>query len=178
MTVETEAAFDPRAFRQALGQFPTGVCVVTCTVGGERLGMTMSSFNSLSLDPPLVLFSIDRRAASLPMWEKAEEYAVNVLSENQQDISNRFARPLANKWEGARFERGRLDAPVLHGIAAVFECVRWAKHEGGDHTLFIAEVKCFRSSVEREPLVFSKGHYAALQSTEFVAPLWPLDIDC
>jgi len=176
MTVETEAAFDPRAFRQALGQFPTGVCVVTCTVGGERLGMTMSSFNSLSLDPPLVLFSIDRRAASLPMWEKAEEYAVNVLSENQQDISNRFARPLANKWEGARFERGRLDAPVLHGIAAVFECVRWAKHEGGDHTLFIAEVKCFRSSVDRKPLVFSKGRYAALQSTEFVAPLWPLDI--
>jgi flavin reductase (DIM6/NTAB) family NADH-FMN oxidoreductase RutF len=176
MTVETEAAFDPRAFRQALGQFPTGVCVVTCTVGGERLGMTMSSFNSLSLDPPLVLFSIDRRAASLPMWEKAEEYAVNVLSENQKDISNRFARQLANKWEGARFERGRLDAPVLHGIAAVFECVRWAKHEGGDHTLFIAEVKCFRSSVDRKPLVFSKGRYAALQSTEFVAPLWPLDI--
>lgn len=176
MTVQAEAVFDPRAFRQALGQFPTGVCIVTCMVDGEQLGMTMSSFNSLSLDPPLVLFSIDRRAASLPLWVRAETYAINVLSENQKDISNQFAKPLSNKWEGARFERGRLDAPVLHGIAAVFECVRWATHNGGDHTLFIAEVMCFRSSIDRNPLVFSKGRYAALQSTESVAPLWPLDI--
>jgi flavin reductase (DIM6/NTAB) family NADH-FMN oxidoreductase RutF len=176
MTAETAAAFNPRAFRQALGQFPTGVCIVTCRVDGEQLGMTMSSFNSLSLDPPLVLFSIDRRAASLPQWEKAESYAINVLSESQKDMSDRFARSLSNKWEGTSFARGRLDAPVLHGIAAVFECVRWARHEGGDHTLFIAEVKCFRSSIDRNPLVFSKGCYATLQSTESLAPLWPLDI--
>src|ERR1700689_3752829 len=99
MSVDSEAAFDPRRFRQALGQFPTGVCVVTCIADGERLGMTISSFNSLSLDPPLVLFSIDRRAASLPLWEKADGYAVNVLSENQRDVSNRFARSNSNKWE-------------------------------------------------------------------------------
>src|SRR5215468_2366441 len=162
MTAETGAAFDPRAFRQALGQFPTGVCIVTCKVGGEQLGMTMSSFNSLSLDPPLVLFSIDRRAASLPLWEQAESYAINVLSESQKDISDRFAKPLSNKWEGMRFERGRLDAPVLHGITAVFECFRWARYDGGDHALFIAEVKCFRTSIDRNPLVFSKGRYAVL----------------
>ncbi|TJW20465.1 MAG: flavin reductase family protein, partial [Mesorhizobium sp.] len=73
--------------------------VVTCVAEGELLGMTMSSFNSLSLDPPLVLFSIDRGSASLPLWQKAASYTVNVLSENQKDISNRFAKPLSNKWE-------------------------------------------------------------------------------
>ena len=176
MSVETGAAFDPRAFRQALGQFPTGVCIVTCRVNGEQLGMTMSSFNSQSLDPPLVLFSIDRHAASLPLWEKSESYAINVLSESQKDMSNRFARPLSNKWEGTSFAHGRLDTPVLYGIAAVFECVRWARYDGGDHALFIAEVKCFRTSIDRNPLVFSKGRYATLQSTESVAALWPLDI--
>jgi flavin reductase (DIM6/NTAB) family NADH-FMN oxidoreductase RutF len=91
------AAFDQRTFRQALGQFPTGVCVVTCSVEGRPLGMTMNSFNSLSLDPPLVLFSINGRAASLPLWEKAASYAVHVLSENQKDVSDRFARPQSNK---------------------------------------------------------------------------------
>ena len=99
-------AFDQRALRQALGQFPTGVCVVTCSVDSRPLGMTMNSFNSLSLDPPLVLFSIDRRAASLSLWEKAQSYAVHVLSENQKDISDRFARPLSNKWEGVNFALG------------------------------------------------------------------------
>src|SRR5271167_4727031 len=105
MTVRVEPAFDTRAFRQALGQFPTGVCVVTCVVEGVALGMTMSSFNSLSLDPPLVLFSVDRRAASLPMWEKATNCAIHVLAENQKDISNRFAKPRSNKWEGMRVVR-------------------------------------------------------------------------
>jgi flavin reductase (DIM6/NTAB) family NADH-FMN oxidoreductase RutF len=176
MCVESEAAFDPRAFRRALGQFPTGVCVVTCVADGERLGMTMSSFNSLSLDPPLVLFSIDGRAASLPLWERADGYAVNVLSENQREVSNRFARANSNKWEGARFSRGNYDPPVLNGVAAVFDCVPWARHDGGDHRLFIARVTGFRSSVDRAPLVFSGGRYATLQSTEFTAPLWPLDI--
>ncbi|MDP9813703.1 flavin reductase (DIM6/NTAB) family NADH-FMN oxidoreductase RutF [Rhizobium tibeticum] len=176
MAPELKTAFDQQAFRQALGQFPTGVCVVTCTAEFERLGMTMSSFNCLSLDPPLILFSIDRKAASLPLWEKAEGYAVNVLAENQKEISNRFAKSLSNKWEGTRFAHGQFGAPLLPGVAAVFECIPWAKYDGGDHTLFIAEVTSFSSSVDRMPLVFSKGRYAALQSTEFVAPLWPLDI--
>ena len=98
MTIALKSALDPRAFRRALGQFPTGVCVVTCLADSERVGMTMSSFNSLSLDPPLILFSIDRRAASLPLWERAESYVVNILAENQREVSNRFARPHSNKW--------------------------------------------------------------------------------
>ena len=110
------------------------------------------------------------------MWERAEAFAINVLSENQRVVSARFAKPLSNKWEGAWFGRGRLDVPVLTGVAAVFECVPWTRHDAGDHALFIAEVKCFRSSIDRKPLVFSKGRYAALQPTEFVAPFWPLDL--
>ena len=92
MAVKSEANCDTMAFRQALGQFPTGVCVVTCAVDGLRLGMTVSSFNSLSLDPPLVLFSIGKHTASLPLWERATEYVVNVLAEHQTDLSERFAR--------------------------------------------------------------------------------------
>jgi flavin reductase (DIM6/NTAB) family NADH-FMN oxidoreductase RutF len=176
MTLAMETAFDTKAFRHALGQFPTGVCIVTAKVEEKRLGMTVSSFNSLSLDPPLVLFSIDRRAASLPLWEKAEAYAVNVLAENQKDLSNRFARSLANKWEATDYRNGLLDVPLLPGAVAVFECAAFARHDGGDHTLFIAEVKRFHAHRDRQPLVFGKGRYAALQPSELAAPLWPLDI--
>ena len=96
MTVRMEPGFDVRSFRRALGHFPTGVCVVTSQVDGARVGMTVSSFNSLSLEPPLILFSIDAGATSLPLWRKAEGYAVNVLAENQKDLSNRFAKPGSN----------------------------------------------------------------------------------
>lgn len=176
MTVASETIVDARLFRQALGQFPTGVCVVTAMANGERLGMTISSFNSVSLDPPLVLFSIDRRAMSLPLWERATCCSVNVLAENQKNTSNHFARPQLNKWEGIRTLPGGSQAPVLAGVAAVFECVPWTRHDAGDHRLFIVEVKRFQSHVERTPLVFCKGRYASLQPTEVAAPLWPLDI--
>ena len=171
-----QEVFDTGAFRHALGQFPTGVCVVTAMVDGTRLGMTVSSFNSLSLDPPLVLFSIDRRAASLPLWERAETVAVHILAENQKDISNRFARALANKWEGMSVSQGVRGAPLLPGVAAVFECAVSTRHDGGDHTLFILAVERFLSFADRGPLVFGKGRYAALQSSDVAAPLWPLDI--
>ena len=171
------AAFDPLAFRRALGQFPTGICVATCRVENEDLWMTMSSFNSLSLDPPLVLFSIDRRARGLPLWEKAASFAINILAENQREMSARFARAHPRKGEGVCFTRGIAGAPILSGVAAVFECVPCATHDGGDHLLFIAEVKQFTVNGDRAPLVFSKGRYASLQTTEVSAPLWPLYIN-
>ncbi len=176
MTAAVETAFDTRAFRQALGQFPTGVCIVTAKVDGKPLGMTVSSFNSLSLAPPLILFSIDRKAVSLSLWMKAEAYAVNVLAENQKELSNRFARSLGNKWEATGYRDGFMDVPLLPGVIAVFECAAFTRHDGGDHVLFIAEVKRFRAQGDRQPLVFGKGRYAALQPTEIAAPLWPLDI--
>jgi flavin reductase (DIM6/NTAB) family NADH-FMN oxidoreductase RutF len=176
MTVRMEPGFDVRSFRRALGHFPTGVCVVTSQVDGARAGMTVSSFNSLSLEPPLILFSIDAGTASLPLWRKAKGYAINVLAENQKDLSDRFAKARSNKWEGTSYADGLFGAPLLPGVAAALECAAWATHAGGDHVLFIAEVKRFRMSEDRRPLVFSKGRYAKLHETEFAASLWPLDI--
>jgi flavin reductase (DIM6/NTAB) family NADH-FMN oxidoreductase RutF len=176
MTVRIEPAFDSRAFRHALGHFPTGVCVVTSRTDRALMGMTVSSFNSLSLDPPLVLFSIDGRATSLPLWQASEGYAVNVLAENQKDISDRFARSGGKKWEGATYAEGLFGAPILPGVAAALECAARATHPGGDHVLFIAEVKRFRTAAGRRPLVFRNGRYAKLHETEFAASLWPLDI--
>ena len=99
-----------------------------------------------------------------------------MLAENQKDVADRFAKSRSKKWEGVTYSAGFLDAPVLPGVAAVLECAAWARHEGGDHVLFIAEVKRFRTSSDRRPLVFSKGRYAELHQTEFTASLWPLDI--
>lgn len=172
-----EGALDGRAFRNALGQFPTGVCVVTAQApDGEDLGMTMSSFNSLSLAPPLVLFSVDRRALSLPKWRAAQGCAINVLAESQKEVSGRFARPKSNKWAGIDFDRGYAGAPLLRGVVARFECRRYAEHDGGDHELFIAEVVRFRIFANRAPLIFCQGNYGALMPTDEPAPLWPLDI--
>ena len=97
MTIRLDALIDKGHFRQALGQFPTGVCVITGTAAGELLGITVSSFNALSLDPPLILVSVDRRSASLDSWEQVGGYAINVLADNQRDISTRFAKSRANK---------------------------------------------------------------------------------
>lgn len=169
-----EPVFDVNAFRQALGQFPTGVCVVTSMTGANKLGVTISSFNSLSLDPPLILFSIDRRAASLPLWRQAERYTINVLSENQANLSTRFSRALTNKWEGIVCQMESGCGLVLPGAAAVFHCACWAVHEGGDHLLFIGLVKSFQSFSDRRPLVFSKGRYAALEDASRNETSWPL----
>lgn len=166
--------FDVNAFRQALGQFPTGVCVVTSVIGMEKLGVTISSFNSLSLDPPLVLFSLDRRAASLAQWKRAQGYAINVLSEGQMDLSGRFSRALTNKWEGIACDRETEQGLVLPGIAAVFHCLPWAVHDGGDHLLFIGRVTAFRAFRDRRPLVFNKGRYAALESDGPPEACWPM----
>ena len=105
MTVRMEPAFDTRAFRHALGHFPTGVCVVTSRVDGALIGMTVSSFNSLSLDPPLVLFSVDAGAASLPLWRPAEGYAVNVLAENQKDCPTASRGPAQENGKGRPMPR-------------------------------------------------------------------------
>lgn len=166
---------DPMALRRALGQFPTGVCVITTRVDGELLGMTMSSFNTLSLDPALVLFSIDRRARGLAAWERADAYAVHVLAETQQALSNRFARPGA-KWEGLDHRPGHGGAPLLSGAAAVFECDAHARHDGGDHVLFLARIARFTAEPSRRPLVFAQGRYAELHRSQDAPPIWPLDI--
>ncbi len=155
-------ADNARDFRNALGLFPTGVVIVTAEVGGERIGMTMSSFNALSLDPALVLFSIGKTALSLPAWEQAGGYAIHILSADQTHLSNRFARPAEDKFRDLETAPGETGAPLIDGARAVFECRPHAIHDAGDHRLFIAEVRSVHVASDRHPLIFSQGRYASL----------------
>lgn len=158
--------FDSRQFRDALGQFPTGVIIVTATTDeGEQMGMTMSSFNSVSLDPPLVVFSIHLGAASLPKWRSCRKYAINVLSESQGELSNRFARAKSSKWDGVRSIKGHFDTPLLPGVLVALECEQYARHDGGDHELFVSRVLAIHNASDGlgRPLVFAKGRYWQLQ---------------
>jgi len=133
---------DPRKFRNALGRFPTGVVVATArTQAGDLMGMTISSFNSVSLDPPLVLFSIHRKAQSFAAWQSITRYAVNVLNEEQEQVSNQFARPSGNKWEGLTILAGRNGAPMLPNAGVVFECESYARYDGGDHEILVGRIE-------------------------------------
>jgi flavin reductase (DIM6/NTAB) family NADH-FMN oxidoreductase RutF len=166
-------ALDNRRFRDALGQFPTGVTIITtATPGGERLGMTISSFNSLSLDPPLVLFSIWREANSFASWRRAERYAINVLSENQEELSNKFARAKDEKWIGQTLLNGRTGLPLLPNAVIAFECEAYGRHDGGDHEIFVGRVvELHENQAKRgHPLVFFGGQYRRLSAVEANAP--------
>lgn len=172
-----------RRFRQALARFPTGVVVATAwdEIGGRYLGMTMSSFSPVSLDPPLVLFSVDRRALSLEAWRRVPGYAVNVLAEHQQALSERFARPRADKWLGVEFQPGQHRAPLLAGALAHFECVPHSQCEAGDHVTFFGRVTRFAVESAGAPLVFHGSAYAAIArpehpNMECMAGRWPLPI--
>lgn len=158
---------DQRRFRDALGAFPTGVAIITgLTAAGERVGMTVSSFNSVSLDPPLVLFSVARRAASFEAWQTMPRYAVNILSQQQEALSNRFARSGTDKWSDVLAQVGDTGLPVLPNALAVFECEAHACHDGGDHEIFVGRVVSMRTSVHREdlPLLFFGGRYRRLDT--------------
>lgn len=153
-------ALDGKALRRTLGQFATGVTVVTAAhpKTGEIVGMTANSFSSVSLDPPLVLWSIVREAKSLAVFLEATHFAINILSEQQLDLSNRFARPGTDKFADVAWRSGLGGAPVLAGTAAVFECARHAEHDGGDHIIMVGEVGRF-ARYDRSGLVFAQGRY-------------------
>jgi flavin reductase (DIM6/NTAB) family NADH-FMN oxidoreductase RutF len=158
---------DPRKSRNALARFLTGVVVATArTQAGDLVGMTMSSFNSVSLDPPLVLFSIHRKAQSFTAWQSITRYAVNVLNEEQEQVSNQFARPSGNKWEGLTILTGRNGAPTLLNAGVVFECESYARYDGGDHEIFVGRVEALHEHAFtcQRPLVFFEGRYRQLAS--------------
>jgi len=164
---------DTRRFRDALGQFPTGVTIITTmTAGGDRLGMTISSFNSLSLDPPLVLFSIWRETNSFTAWQSAERYAINVLSEDQEELSTKFARAKGEKWIGQTVLNGKTGLPLLPNAVIVFECEAYDRYDGGDHEIFVGRVvELHENRAKRgRPLVFFGGQYRRLGGVEADAP--------
>ena len=157
--------FDSRSFRSALGSFATGINIVT-SIGpdGEPLGFTANSFNSVSLDPPLVLFSLDRRAYSLKAFESAGVFAINVLREDQEQVSTAFARALSNKWDSVAFETWETGCPILADALANFECETKSMHDGGDHVIFVGQVLALRTN-EGRPLLYYRGAYRQLVET-------------
>lgn len=151
---------DAREFRGALGAFTTGVTIVTTRdAAGQDVGLTVNSFNSVSLEPPLVLWSLARSSASLAAFVGAEFFAVHILGARQEQLSNLFAKRGADKFAGIDVARGHGGAPLLDGCAARFECRTAYRHAGGDHEIFVGEVLTFEH-FDEAPLVFQKGGYA------------------
>ncbi len=151
-----------RRLRQALGRFTTGVTVVTAAgPDGTRVGITVNSFASVSLDPPLVLWSIERRSPSLAVFQSAPHFCVNVLAADQESLCQRFASPNADKFDGVGHSQGLGGSTKLAGSLAWFECRNQQQIDGGDHLIIIGEVEDF-SHADGDPLVFFGGRLGSL----------------
>ena len=151
--------FDSRDLRRVLGSFVTGVTVVTTTDDdGGFHGVTANSFSSVSLDPPLVLWSQAVKSHSHPAFFKAERFAVNILAEDQIELSNRFAKSSPEKFAGVEVDIGLGGVPLLRGCGAWLQCRVMSRVPGGDHTIYIGEVHLI-AQAERKPLVFGNGQY-------------------
>ena len=163
--------FDTREFRTALSGFSTGVTIVTTVAeDGEKIGMTASSFNSVSTDPPLILWSVTKTARSASVFRDAKYFAVHVLASDQVDLSNKFAQRGANKFADVDFTQDANGVPIINGSVARFDCTSWAVHEGGDHWVIIGEVEGIARE-NKESLVFSDGSYAT------ASPIRPIEVD-
>ena len=157
-----QSSIDPLKFRRALGNFATGVTIMTAqNAQGEKVGVTANSFNSVSLDPALILWSIDKKSSSYAVFAEASHFAVNILSGSQIELSNKFARRNIDKFEGTHFRLGAGNTPVLENCSAVFECEKYQIVEGGDHWIIIGKVVNF-SDEGRSPLVYHQGAYSAV----------------
>ncbi len=156
----SDKQFDKKDFRSALGQFPTGVTVITTVnKNGEPVGCTASSFNSVSIEPALVLWSIDKNALGRPIFEDTEYFAINVLSEQQVELSNKFAGRGEDKFKGVSFSRGLGESPLFPECAAQFQCKSWNVYDGGDHLILVGEVVEYEYDQNVKPLGFAQGNY-------------------
>ncbi len=152
--------FTPEEFRAALGQFTTGVTIVTArTPAGVLVGLTANSFNSVSLSPPLVLWSLARQSSSLTAFLTATHYAINVLAADQRQLAERFARKGIDRFEGVKWREGLTGAPLIPGAVAVFECAHRSHHDAGDHVIFVSQVAHCARRIGAAPLVFHGGRF-------------------
>ena len=160
MSINKNEDFSARDFRDALSSFATGVTIVTASdPDGEPIGMTASSFNSVSTDPPLVLWSVTKAAYSAPSFKAAKNFAIHVLATDQTDLSNKFAKSGTDKFGDVNFHRDANAVPIIEGTAARFDCTTWEVYEGGDHWIIVGLVNSIESE-KREGLVFGGGCYA------------------
>lgn len=154
---------DPKAFRNALGQFATGVTVITTLdKAGNKLGMTANSFSSVSLDPMLVLWSLAKTSKVFDEFHDAEHFAIHVLNAQQKDISNQFASPCEDRFAGVETTEGIAGVPLLSDYSAVFQCQMEHRYEGGDHIILVGKVLDFENRGD-DPLVFHAGRYAQVE---------------
>ncbi|GEQ76032.1 hydroxylase of 3-hydroxy-9, 10-secoandrosta-1,3, 5(10)-triene-9, 17-dione [Comamonas testosteroni] len=156
----TDATFDPKDFRRALGMFGTGVTIVTTRAeNGEPVGITANSFNSVSLEPPMVLWSLAKNARSLPVFQSADTWNVHILSNEQEALSNRFARAGEDKFSGLPLDSEAAHAPLLQDCSARFRCKTAFQYDGGDHIIFVGEVTDYDAN-PHPPLLYVTGGYA------------------
>ena len=152
--------FSERDFRDALGRFATGVAVVTALApDGSKLGLTISSFNSASLTPPLVLWSLMKTASSMPAFSTISHYAVNVLGASQQELAMQFSRRNVDRWAGVGYTLGTTGAPLLDGAIATFECRNRSRYDEGDHVILVGEVEHCSYLNDVPPLLYHGGKF-------------------
>jgi len=153
-------SFSAPEFRSALGMFATGVTIVTArSAQGVLVGLTANSFNSVSLEPPLVLWSLSHASSSLAAFVQGTHYAINVLAADQQALAMQFASRSADRWAGVQFTEGVNGAPLIAGAAATFECFSRSRYIEGDHTVFIGEVEACAHREGAPPLLYHGGRF-------------------
>jgi flavin reductase (DIM6/NTAB) family NADH-FMN oxidoreductase RutF/DNA-binding MarR family transcriptional regulator len=165
-----DPALEAAAFRRTLGQYGTGVTVVTCNHEGTDYGLTSNSFASVSLDPPLVLWSIKKSSGSFAAFMETTHFAINILAKDQMSISNRFAKSGGDKFLDLSISRGIGGAPMIDNSVAVFQCSTFTRYEGGDHMIIVGRVEDF-VRYDRQALMFCQGQYATTDMTAFTSSL-------
>jgi flavin reductase (DIM6/NTAB) family NADH-FMN oxidoreductase RutF len=159
----SQPEIDSRALRNALGRFATGVAIVTALDNeGKPMGLTVNSFSAVSLEPALVLWCLDNNSHNLEAFNKASHHVINILTEAQMELSNRFASLPTDRFEGLEWQAGAGGAPVLPGCSAVFEVANETRHVSGDHTIYIGRVVSLQENPEPAPLLFYAGQYRKL----------------
>ncbi|CAM2144036.1 Flavin-dependent monooxygenase, reductase subunit HsaB [Pararobbsia alpina] len=161
---------EPTRFREALGHYASGITVITSHIDGENVGFTCQSFYSVSMNPPLVSFSVMSSSASFPKIRQAGRFAVNILSEEQVKISNQFARRGADKWDGVEWQQSPLGNPIIAGSLHWLDCEIYAEHAAGDHLIVIGEVKAIdlQEAATTQPLLYFKGQYRNIAAHDVV----------
>ncbi len=156
-------SLDSRAFRNALGDFATGVAIVTTRVGEDApIGITVNSFSSVSLDPPLVLWCLDKGSDRLDAFQRCQGFTINILAAAQQELSNRLSRSGQPHLDGIPVDEGVNGCPYLSEALATFECAVDARHDAGDHIIMVGRVQAFNQPSAETPLIYHRGNYCAL----------------
>lgn len=157
-------SFDGRELRNALGQYATGVCIISTVTDTQRaIGMTANSFASVSLDPPLVLWSLQNNSEMYSVYSTARYFSINILSSEQLDHSNEYAKKGGHELATSHYELGKHGSPIIHDALANFECELETTHAGGDHLIIVGRVLGMQQRTGVEPLLFYSGGYRELR---------------